>query len=184
MKGVVFTVFSQLVTEKFGLETWDRLVNDTHPPSQGAYTSAGTYGDQELFGFVGRLSEITGASASDLVFAFGEYLLLALSKRHGRFFQGISFKDFLKSIDQVIHVEVRKLYPDAGLPTIQCEDSGKENQLTLIYNSPRKLCRLAEGLISGAAQHFKMNVQMNHSICMHQGAHACRIELTFEQAGS
>jgi predicted hydrocarbon binding protein len=87
------------------------------------------------------------------------------------------FKPFLLTLDQVIHVEVRKLYSDAGLPEFKYQDEN-DNELVMLYRSPRKLCALAEGLMAGAAKHFNSDYQLKHDICMHNGDDHCRFELT------
>jgi len=52
-----------------------------------------------------------------------------------------------------IHVEVRKLYPDAELPTFTC-DTSTPGRLTMLYRSSRPFADLAEGLIAGCIAHF------------------------------
>jgi len=61
--------------------------------------------------------------------------------------------DFLASVEHHIHVEVRKLYPDAELPTFIIE-ARSERQMSMIYHSPRRLGALCEGLIAGSARQF------------------------------
>ena len=56
-------------------------------------------------------------------------------------------------MDGFIHVEVRKLYPDATLPRIETERTGKDG-LIVTYRSDRHLGDVAEGLIQGAIDHF------------------------------
>ena len=59
----------------------------------------------------------------------------------------------LAGIEDVIHTEVRKLYPDAELPAFEIACHTPE-RLELLYQSPRCLSRLAHGLIDGALQHY------------------------------
>jgi hypothetical protein len=66
---------------------------------------------------------------------------------------------FLNSIDQYIHPEVLKLYPDAELPRFEAEIKS-DNEMTLDYMSSRKMSDLAIGLIKGAAKHFKEDVDI------------------------
>jgi hypothetical protein len=47
----------------------------------------------------------------------------------------------------------------------------------MIYKSPRKLCQLAEGLISGSAKHFNQNYKMTHDPCMHNGSDHCALKV-------
>ena len=88
----------------------------------------------------------------------------------------MNLKDFLLTVDRVIHVEVRKLHPGAILPQFDYVDEA-DNELTMIYSSPRKMCMLAEGLITGAAKHFETEYTLEHSQCMHDGADNCRLHL-------
>jgi len=80
--------------------------------------------------------------------------------------------EFLKSIESVIHKEVRKLYQNPNLPGIEREQPA-EGTLILYYHSPRKLCHLADGLIMGAAEHYKAEINMFQNTCIHDGAQRC-----------
>ena len=66
---------------------------------------------------------------------------------------------FLNSIDQYIHPEVLKLYPDAELPRFQSEIKS-DNEMVLNYMSSRKMSDLAIGLIKGAANYFEEDVDV------------------------
>ena len=178
MKGVVFTLLNEMVEEKFGLEAWDQLIQKAG--SDGIYISTESYPDAELMGLVATASVMTGIAVDDLVRAFGEYMIPHFHSKYPVFFKPeMTLKSFLLTVDQVIHVEVRKLYPDAGLPEFQYEDES-DDQLTMIYNSPRKLCALAEGLIAGSAKHFKTDYTLDHSTCMHQGADHCVLKIAMQ----
>ncbi|MBX2880203.1 MAG: heme NO-binding domain-containing protein [Granulosicoccus sp.] len=175
MKGVVFNLLSEMVEEKFGLEVWDALLETTG--QDGVYVSTETYPDENIFALVGAASEKSGIPANDLVKAFGEYMFPHFYRQNPAFFKpDMSLKEFLLSVDRVIHVEVRKLHPDAGLPEFEYEDE-HDQELTMLYSSPRKLCMLAEGLIAGAATHFDTEYTLSHNECMHDGAESCRLHL-------
>ena len=178
MKGIVFTLLSEMVEERFGIEAWDELIDKTQPKSDGVYVSTDVYPDEELLGYVTAMSTKFGIPANDLVFAFGEYLLGRFAEMHGEFFDGHDAKSFLKSVHDVIHVEVRKLHPDVILPHFDYEDA-RESELVMLYRSPRGLCALAEGLIAGTAKHFGVTIDCTHSACMHKGSDHCRLELAF-----
>lgn len=181
MKGIVFTMFSELIEEKFGFETWDDLIDATEPESEGIYVSTDVYPDSELLDYVSVLSKKLDIPSKDLVFVFGEHMIGQFQKMHPGFFEGHTLKTFLKSVHDVIHVEVKKLHPDAVLPSFEYEDTA-ENELTMIYKSPRKMCALAAGLVSGAAFYFDTPYEYKHDICMHNGADNCRLEFSFQAA--
>lgn len=178
MKGVVFDILRDMVESQYGLEGWQSILDATG--SDGIYISTKTYADAELMGLVAAACNITGISVNDLVFAFGEYMVPSFYQRYPVFFNNVpNFIKFLVSVDQIIHVEVRKLYPEAGLPTFDyCDEH--ENSLTMIYKSPRKLCRLAEGLISGSAKHFHQTYKMTHDPCMHDGSDHCKFNIELD----
>lgn len=176
MKGMVFSLLSEMVEERFGYEMWDDLIEKTQPASDGIYVSSELYPDEELMAYVAAMSEVLKVSPRDLVFAFGEYMLGRFAQIHPEFFEDHNVKSFLKTVHDVIHVEVKKLHPDALLPQFDYEDPGP-NQLTMLYRSPRGLCALAEGLISGSAKHFNESVSTTHNVCMHDNSDHCRLEL-------
>lgn len=176
MKGVVFDILRDMVEESYGLEGWQSIIDKAG--SNGIFVSTKTYQDAELMALVSAASDITGISINDLVFAFGEFMIPNFYKRFPELFNGApNFIKFLISVDQIIHVEVRKLYPDAGLPTFDYSDESP-TALTMIYKSPRKLCRLAEGLISGSAKHFDQQYLIKHDPCMHDGHDHCSLKVS------
>ncbi len=178
MKGIVYNIFSDLVTEKFGMDVWDQLIDRTNPESDAIYTSAAVYPDGELIAYVTELSAITDTPVPDLVRAFGTYTMHRFKKIHPEFLENHTAKSFLESVHNVIHVEVKKLHPDTLLPRFEYE-SDSENHLRMKYTSPRKLCHLAEGLIAGAAEIFSEPLSVTQSQCMHEGSSSCHLEVQF-----
>lgn len=158
MKGIVFTEFFEMVEEKFGFEMSNQLVEETNLPSGGVYTSVGTYSHHEIVSLVVKLSEKTEIEIPKLLNVFGHHLFKVFFKAYSQFFEGVNgCFTFLKNVDRYIHVEVLKLYPDAQLPKFEIEEDS-ENKLVLIYTSMRKMSDLAEGLMEGAAIHFKEDI--------------------------
>ena len=154
IKGVVFTEFLELVEEKFSPDMVDTIIDASDLPSQGAYTSLGTYDHNEMVQLVTHLSKETNIPVPDLIRTFGEYLFTRFSDQYPQFFEGISHAfEFLKNLEGYIHVEVRKLYPDAELPKFEYE-APEPNCLVMIYSSNRPFGDLAEGLIRGCIKHF------------------------------
>jgi len=157
MKGIVFTEFLEMVEQTFSPELADRLLDQTELSSGGAYTAVGTYSHQELVALVTQLSEFTQMSVSALIQAFGEHLFGRFALGYPHFFANIhNATDFLVSIENVIHVEVHKLYPDAELPRFTVE-ARTADRLVLIYSSPRGFGDLALGLIRACVAYYKEN---------------------------
>ena len=160
MKGVVFTEFLEMVEVKFSPAIADAVIERSALASGGAYTTLGTYDHEEMLQLVDHLSAETGIPQRDLVRAFGEYLFARFLEAFPHLFVGInSAIDLLRRVEDYIHVEVRKLYPDAELPTFQCwmVDAG---QLSMTYRSKRPFAALAEGLIRGCIEHFGEGIDL------------------------
>ncbi|RJG27293.1 heme NO-binding domain-containing protein [Massilia cavernae] len=154
MKGVIFVEFMELVESRMGLDMLDRIIGEADLPNDGAYTSVGTYDHAELVRMVTALSNATGVSTPQLILMFGEHLFTRFSVGYPALFvEAHNTFEFLERIDGVIHVEVRKLYPDAELPSLSCTRPAP-GELELLYRSPRGFADLAEGLINGCIRHF------------------------------
>jgi hypothetical protein len=165
MKGIIFTEFIDLVAEKFGEEMVDRIIQESNLPSGGAYTAVGTYHHSEMTMVVRSLAEATSLPMTNLLKDMGEYLLSRFAIRYPQFFSSIdSTFDFLSRVEEHIHVEVRKLYPDAEFPSIICERPS-ENEMVLIYRSTRPLAALAEGMMMGAIAHFGETIEVTKAYC-------------------
>ncbi len=163
MKGIVFTEFMEMVEGKWGLDMVDDLIDVVNPDSGGAYTSVGTYDYQELVAYVVELNKRTEIPVSDLVYTFGTYLAASFASKFTDFFNECeSTIEFLTHVDDHIHVEVRKLYPDAELPKFSYEQHSAD-ALTLHYESTRNLADLAHGLIIGCAAHYGDKIDISRS---------------------
>jgi hypothetical protein len=153
MKGMVFTEFLEMVESRFSADMVDDIIEDSHLPGGGAYTAVGTYDHAELVAMVMALSRRVGQPVPDLVHGFGVHLFSRFRVTHAQFFGAATTAlDFLEGIESYIHIEVRKLYPDAQLPKFECTRAA--DGLTMVYRSPRHFGDLAEGLIRGAITHF------------------------------
>jgi predicted hydrocarbon binding protein len=178
MKGIIFTVLNELVEEKFGLAAWQQLLDSTG--DDGIFTGSGTYEDQRLFALVGALSAQSGLPVDALLRTYGEYAIPKFYETYPVFFDRVgTLREFLLSIDGIIHVEVKKLYPKVRLPKIWYDESDA-NSLIVNYQSDRKLCVLAEGMILGAATYFSEPVELAQSKCQNCGDDHCAIDVTFQ----
>lgn len=178
MKGVVFTEFMEMVESRMGLDMLDRIITEAELPNDGAYTSVGTYDHAELVRLVEALSNATALSTSELIYMFGEQLFQRFSLNYPNLFGATATAfDFLSRIDGVIHVEVRKLYPDAELPKLVCERPAPD-ALAILYCSPRGFGDLAAGLIAGCIGHFKEPIRVTRTNLEKEDAmHRVRFDL-------
>lgn len=171
MKGMVFTTFLEMVDEQFSPEVTETIIEAAELPSGGAYTAVGTYHHLEMVRLVSELERVTGKTGSELLKAFGEYLFAKLARGYPTFF--VDARDafsFLDGIERTIHTEVRKLYPDAELPSFQCAYPDGDTQC-LTYRSARCFGDLAEGMIAGCIQHFGERIAVEREDLTSEGSH-------------
>lgn len=160
MKGVVFSEFLEMAEARFSLGVVDKMITSAAPASGAQYTTVGTYPPGELVALLTELSKQTGVAVPALLKDFGAHLLRRFTQTHPGFFAASSTAfAFLSSVEGYIHVEVKKLYPDAELPSILCMPDGPD-KLVLTYRSPRRLADLAEGLITACVEHYGEHVAL------------------------
>jgi len=154
VKGLVFTEFLDLVDGRYSFETCERIIEMSDLPSGGIYTSVGTYDPQEMATLLGNLSAVTGTPTPELLQLFGRHLFTRFVAAFPVFFVGItSSLQFLPLVNDYVHIEVRKLYPDADLPAFSCQ-TPSPGTMVMTYSSKNDLPDLAEGLINGCIEHF------------------------------
>lgn len=163
MKGVVFTEFLEMVENKFSADMVDDIIGAADLPSKGAYTAVGTYPHTEMGKLVIELSKKSGIKVPDLLKAYGQHLFGRFVAGFPVFFEGVTDSfGFLKRIEGVVHVEVRKLYPDAELPSFETLEISAD-RLSMVYRSPRCLGDFAEGLMTGCFAHYRENIALARS---------------------
>lgn len=179
MKGIVFTLLEQTVSEEHGAKVWDSLLEAAG--LDGAFTSVGSYPDEDLMKLVAAASSALGVDEDDVLLWFGRKALPLLAERYPEVFEGqTSTHSFILTLNEVIHPAVRKLFPGAYAPEFEFNTS-KQGVVSLAYASKRKLCAFAEGLINGASEHFGDNVRVVHESCMKRGDEKCVLAVSFSQ---
>ena len=160
MKGIVFTEFLELVEDKFGLEVVDEIISKSQLKSKAIYTSVGTYDFSEMLQLLQHLSENTGISTDKLLLVYGEHFFSVLKKNYSGLIK--NFKDpieMLSSIEKHIHVEVKKIYPDAELPNFETVEK-TNTSLIMIYRSSRAMHHFGLGLMNKTFEHFNASANI------------------------
>jgi hypothetical protein len=177
MKGIIFNLAEDVISERFGEDAWDDLLDAAH--LDGAYTALGNYPDDEMVRLVAAGASRLAVGEFDVLRLLGEGAFPRLAASYPVFVAPHrSTRAFLLTLNDVIHSEVRKLYPDADVPDFGFSEPNAD-ELVLSYESPRRLCALAEGFILGAAHHFRERVDIDQPECMLTGADRCLLRCRF-----
>lgn len=161
MKGLVFTTLYQHCEDVYGAAMVDQIIEDADLPNLGAYTSVGTYPFGEMVTLVTALARRTGKPLPQILEEFGFACFTSWVSYIPAHFQGKALFDILTSIDEFHDKEVRKLYPDAELPSFRLE-SRDDTTLVLRYYSCKPLADLAAGAIKSAAAYLDEKVSVHH----------------------
>ena len=173
MKGVIFNLLETVVSDAHGPDAWDELLE--RAALEGAYAGVGRYPDEELLALVAETATLRGEDPDVVVRWFGRRAMPHLAAAYPSFFdERPDLRSFLLSLNTIVHAEVRKLYPGAVVPEFRFEDE-TEGAMVLGYDSPRRLCVLAEGFILGAGDHYGASVTVTQPDCMRRGAPSCRL---------
>src|SRR5919197_1983908 len=179
MKGIVFNLLEEVVSRDHGEDVWDALLEATG--LDGAYTSLGSYSDDDLMKLVAAASSALDTPPDEIVRWLGRSALPLFAERYPQFFEPHqSTRSFMLTLNQVIHPEVRKLYPGADVPVFDF-DASSDEVLVMGYASSRKLCAFAEGLIEGAASHYGERALIEQPRCMVRGDEKCVLEISFSR---
>ena len=182
MKGIIFNLAEEVVSREHGDEMWDGILEDANV--SGTYTSLGSYPDGEMFAIIAAAAERLDTDPQTMLRHLAEGAMPLLAERYPHFFA--AHRDacsFVLTLNDIIHPEVRKLYPGAEVPTFTYEQHDSRT-VTMGYASPRRLCILAEGFIRGAARHYGQDVKVGQSTCMLLGDDTCVLECEFFDAAA
>lgn len=180
MKGIIFNLAEEVVVDAHGQDAWDDVLDEAG--LDGVYTSLGNYPDDDLHRLVRSAAGTFAVPDAALLRSIGVGAMPLLATRFPQFFTPhSSTRSFVLTLNDIIHPEVRKLYPGADAPEFEFDDRDPE-VLVLTYRSARHLCALAEGFLLGAASHYDEQVELQHDECMHDGHQACVIRCRFAVA--
>ncbi len=131
MKGIVFNVVEEIVTELFDADTWDHLLDEAKV--DGSYTTLGNYGDHELEDIVAAACVATGQGREDLLRIIGRRALPKLCERvPDDVTRAPDPMTFIERVNSIIHPEVLKLYPGSVPPIFECQTNRRGHARSLL----------------------------------------------------
>lgn len=174
----MFNALEEVITSAYGERMWDDLLEDAG--ASGAYTSVGAYSDVEFVDLISAASRRLDQPMDAMVRSVGRQALLRLADRYPEFFTvHTSTRTFLPSLNEVIHPEVRKLYPGADPPAFGFPLVMSGPEATMTYHSTRGLCLMAEALTLGAGDYYGEDLSVRQTTCTHRGDPYCTLRITW-----
>jgi hypothetical protein len=178
MHGIVLFELQRFLESAVGPGAWDKALRKANLGDR-VYNSLGDYPDAELFAIVGAASELAHKSNDEIVEAFGTFIAPNLLHMYSMLIKPEwRTLDVVENTEAVIHAVVRVAQQGAKPPELKCRRIGPD-EIELRYDSPRRLCRLARGIIKGIAAEYHEEVTVVEYECMHRGASACLMHVRY-----
>ena len=174
MHGFIFLEFKHYVQSKYDPMIWDQLQQESGIQNQ-KYYSYETYSDEQLNLLLLGLSKITNKTLAELLEDFGIFIapILLRTSQH-MIKKSWTFLDLLEHTQEMIYARIIKALPGSSPPYLKCIRSGP-HEVHIIYDSPRKMCDFAKGLIKGMAAVYTTPITISEPTCMHHGGPYCEI---------
>ncbi|XP_042145635.1 guanylate cyclase soluble subunit beta-1-like [Ixodes scapularis] len=174
--GFIHCALEDLVTKKFGAETWKLLLEKSGITMHGAsFLMHKVYTDEVTLKLVGAACEVLGLDLDTCLEAFGEHFLY-FCQQHGYDHilrvLGSNMADFLTNLDN-LHDHLASTYPGMRAPSFRVTP-GPNGEILLHYYSDRKgLHPIVLGIVKVVGkQFFNTEVSANISVVSEFGDRA------------
>jgi hypothetical protein len=161
MYGLVNQAIQEMVIEKFGEPTWEQIREKAG--ADDIFVAMDQYPDEVTIGLVGAACEVLGASAPDILHAFGDYWVNFTGKTYGNLFEmsGRTFVEMVRNLN-TLHTRVGQMMPELKPPSFRVTDE-KDGSFVLHYHSSRPgLYPMIGGLMEGLGKRFNTEVGVTH----------------------
>jgi hypothetical protein len=175
--GLIFTSLRDYLAHAHG-DTIEREVLGDEP----VYVVSEAYPDERFEALVERACIALDTDRAELLFHLGVF---TVERTFARLYPALfslspTARDFLLAVEQPIHELVRTAMPNAVPPKLTIS-SLDEQRLSIVYDSPRRLCELLRGLVHGTARHYGEDAEIEELTCMHRGDRECLLYLRLER---
>lgn len=179
MKGIIFNILESFIAHEFDEDVYNEAISSLSLLTKDPFVAPGTYANEDFLSIAQWSAAKVNLTLDEFMLRMGRYSFSQLAERHPDFVTPHQHpKPFLKTVDGMIHVEVRKLYSDTELPAFTYTDLA-DNQLIITYFSEKKLYSFMEGLIDGVANFFEIPIQQSHKIYKKDEIEYCDFYLIF-----
>lgn len=179
MKGIIFNITENFINDNYGEDIYDEIIESCNLITTEPIIAPGIYPFKDLDEIFIQSSKKLKLSKEELMKKIGHYTFSKLAEKYPNFVTPFNHpKEFLKTVECIIHVEVRKLYPKSELPSFQYSEPS-EYELIITYYSERKLYQFMEGLINGVSEYFGIPIKQTQKIYIREGIEFCDFHLIF-----
>ncbi|MGQ0544832.1 MAG: heme NO-binding domain-containing protein [Betaproteobacteria bacterium] len=172
--GIIYIEIGKFAQARIGEPAWQDVVRQAGVP-QRLYYRVADYPDEEAFALLAGLSMKLQQPVGTVLEDFGEFVVPDLL-RMSRYWLQPEWRtlEVIANTEQTIHETLRSEGSNTNPPRLRCRRTGPD-EVVVTYDSPRRLCSLAIGIIRGLALHYDETIAITQPACMLQGAPACEL---------
>lgn len=175
MKGTVVSTWVESCRKLFGEQIVSEVLQSYGMSKDYVFSPLENVDDKVAKGIVDQIGNKVGKNHKEIWFTMGEENIKTFSQSYPGFFRNESAYQFLKSMNDV-HVIVMKRFKGAIPPILDLTPiSSKE--ASFIYRSERGMSDYLIGLISGVSNYFKEDIKVE---IVSQHENETHLKLTFE----
>ena len=172
MNGAFFQELGNFARSRLGAHAWQELQRAVCPPGRVYYRDA-DYPDEEAWALVAALAQWLHEPPGAVLRALGEFIAPALmGMAHSWIPSEWRTLDLIVNTETTIHETLRHVGPRTYPPRLRTRRTGPA-VVEVLYDSPRRLCGLAKGIVVGLGRHYGEEVTVTEPVCMLAGAPAC-----------
>lgn len=176
MKGTVVSTWVESCRTLFGKEVVSKALAEFHLQPDVVFSPLQDVEDKVALGVVDRIGDFVGKDHQEIWRIMGEQNIKTFSKSYPGFFRHESAYQFLKSMNDV-HIIVMKRIKGAVPPILDVQPLSSHDIL-FIYRSKRGMHHYLFGLINGVAAYFNEEIKIE---VMEQKEGEIHLKLTFEK---
>ena len=161
MYGLVNKAIEDFVTQRFGVEIWERILEKAGLDGE-VFISMKSYPDDWTYKLVGAGSEVLGLPADDVLTAFGEHWIGFMQRAgYGQHLKacGRTLPDFLRRLDNM-HAHIGLTFADSKMPSFRCTEIAGQRLQVDYYSARSGLTPMVVGLLRGLGAFFGVAVQV------------------------
>ena len=176
MKGTVVSAWVTSCKELFGKALVEQVLKAYQFPVDYIFSPFEDVEDRVAIGLVDDVGKAVGKSHSEIWKMMGETNIVTFSGNYPGFFRHESAYQFLKSMNDV-HVIVMKRFKGAVPPILDMKPISSKQAL-FIYRSKRGMGDYLEGMIKGVSNFFKEKIEIE---VLNNVKEEITLKLTFEK---
>ncbi len=173
MHGLIFFYLQKFADVAAAGSTSWQGVRSSGVTTISRFLPSGTYPDADTVAILSTIADTTGRPLPAILEEFGVFLAPHLVKVAGPIVDPEwRTLDLIEHTEEIIHAMTRTPTPGAVPPVLETARQSP-TELHLVYNSARRLCPLAIGMMRGIAAHYGETIRIEEPSCLLRGDPFC-----------